>query len=119
MRAIRAAVSVRSRRPGPRPTVAAVVVLLMGAARTIVRVARAPASVHTRVDMALTLIPASRAASGLSAAARTASPGRLRFRNHARAATTTGMATRARTCSPRTTMPATCQLVSKGTGKSP
>ena len=54
--------------------VVAVVVLLIGAANTMVKVARAPDSVHTSVDIAFTLMPDRRAASGLSADARTASP---------------------------------------------
>ena len=74
IRAMRAAVSVRSRSPGPSPMVAAVVALLIGAASTTVKVARAPARVHTTVDMAFTLMPDRRAASGLSAEARTARP---------------------------------------------
>ena len=54
--------------------VVAVVALLIGAANTMVRVASAPDSVHTSVDIAFTLMPDRRAASGLSADARTASP---------------------------------------------
>ena len=54
--------------------VVAVVALLIGAANTMVKVARAPDSVHTNVDIAFTLMPDRRAASGLSADARTASP---------------------------------------------
>ncbi len=119
IRAMRAAVRVRNRSPGPRPMVAAVVALLIGAARTMVRVARAPARVHTTVDMAFTLMPASRAASGLSADACTASPCRVRFRNQAREATTRGMTTRASTCSLRTITPPTSQVVSKGVGYAP
>ena len=72
--AITAAASVRSRMPGPSSPVLATLAPASGALRIVTTAARAPASAHTIVETRFTLIPASRAASGLSAAARTAMP---------------------------------------------
>ena len=78
-----------------------------------------PASAHTIVDTRFTLMPARRAASGLSAAARTATPLRVRLRNQARPATSSGNTTSATTCSARTTTSPTVHCWVKAVGKAP
>ena len=89
-----------------------------GAASTVVMAASAPASTHTNVDTFRVLRPASRLASGLAAVAVMAIPQIDRFRNHASAAPTSGIATSATTCGPWTVMLLpSCQVLLTGVGK--
>ena len=71
---INAAARTRTSRPGPSVKTSDEIDVVNGAARIVPRALNAPASAHTAVDVRRTLIPASRAAGGLAAAARMASP---------------------------------------------
>src|SRR5947209_1724850 len=116
MRAITAATSTRTSRPGPRVNTSPDVVVVIGAERMVATAARTPATTHTSVDIRRTLMPARRAASALAAEARTAMPYLVRFRNTAMAAVSSGMTTRMATCSPRTTTPKTFHVWWIGVG---
>ena len=74
MRAISAAASTRTSRPGPSVNTSDEIEVVNGAARIVATALNAPASAHTAVDVRRTLMPASRAAGALAAAARMASP---------------------------------------------
>ena len=69
-----AAANVRSSIPGPRSPVLATFAPASGALRMAATAASPPASAQTIIETRLTPMPASRAASGLSAEARTATP---------------------------------------------
>ena len=82
---------------GPELTpVDATLALASGALRIVATAASPPASDQTTNETRFVLIPDSRAASGLSAAARTAVPCFVRFRNQARPPTSDGKARRGR-----------------------
>src|SRR5438552_16347841 len=88
IRPIAAAARARSNSEGPK--VWALVNPWVGAVRIAVNAENAPARPHASDDIREENTPAIRAVSGAAAAARRASPYRLRFRNRARASTSTG-----------------------------
>ena len=91
IRAINATSSTRKSSPGPRLAVPASAALTRnGASRMSVTPASAPPMVHTMVDTRRTLMPNSLPVSAFSAAARMANPYRVRPRNSAKAAMTSG-----------------------------
>ena len=91
IRAINATNKTRNSKPGPRLAVPASAALTRnGANRMSVTPASAPPMVHTMVDTRRTLMPNSRPVSALSAEARMANPNRVRPKNNARTAITSG-----------------------------
>ena len=88
-----------------------------GRISTTLTAANAPATVQTMLDIRLGLMPASRAASALDAAARTAIPYRVLARNQVTRRVSTGMTTIASTWSPRTGTPSTSHDPEIGVGK--
>ena len=89
-----------------------------GALRIVATDASAPASAHTIVEVRFTGMADSRAASELSAAARTAMPVRVRLRNQPSPATRAGNTTAAITWSARTiTSSSTTHCFVKAVGK--
>src|SRR2546423_930045 len=88
IRPIAAAASARSNSDGPK--VCALVNPWVGAVRIAVNAENAPARAHASEDILEANTPDIRAVSGAAAAARNASPYRLRRRNTARAITSSG-----------------------------
>ena len=101
---------------GPSSAVAAAVEPRSGATSTAVIVASRPARIQTTVDTVLMLMADDRAASGLSAAARTAVPNFECLRKSASATVSTGTMTMTMTCTPRTKMPPISQVLVNGVG---
>ena len=116
MRATSAAVSARSRNAGPMVKSSPADVVVSGAEMMAASVASAPASTHTSVDIRLMLMEARRAASGLAAEARMASPYRVRVRNSPRASVARGITTSTARCSLRTRTPPTSHVFENGVG---
>ena len=88
IRAMTAPVIARSSNAGPN--VSALVKPCVGCVRIAVNADNAPAIAHASDDIRPAKMPAIRAASGFAAAARIASPNRLRLRNNAIASTARG-----------------------------
>jgi hypothetical protein len=112
-----AATRPRRRRSGPRATEMSFVRWFrIGAAITALIAARVPATTHTWVDTAFTRTPESDAPLGLSAAARSARPKRVRRRSTASRTTMTGTAMSTITCSLRMVRLPMCQIWSNAVG---
>ena len=91
-------------------------VVVSGAEMMAASVASVPTSTHTSVDIRLMLMEARRAASGLAAEARMASPYRVRDRNSPRASVASGITTSTARCSLRTRTPPTSHVFENGVG---
>ncbi len=116
IRAIRAAANARMSNVGPREKVSVDVVVTRGALRMVAIVVNVPATVHTRVEVSRTLIPARRAAFGFAAEAPIARPYFVCPKNSHRAVYNRATTTRTRISCPWITTLPICHDDSIGVG---